>query len=130
MADAKKVRLRAMQTIQKTDADEAPGPSRWLVPGQPSGIFHTTPQRAKKLVAAGYAVELGPDLRKKRKPVADDAPDTDAIPRDFPFRAKLAAAGVNTLSELHEIPDLTVLNGIGDAAVQSILKALGALDEV
>jgi molybdopterin-guanine dinucleotide biosynthesis protein B len=77
MADAKKVRLRAMQTIQKTDADEARGHGRWLVPGHPSGIFHTTPERAEKLVASGHAIELGPDLRKKRKPVADDTPDTD-----------------------------------------------------
>lgn len=130
MADAKKVRLRAMQTIQKTDADEARGHGRWLVPGHPSGIFHTTPERAEKLVASGHAIELGPDLRKKRKPVADDAPDTDTIPRDFPFRSKLAAAGVNTLSELREIPDLTVLNGIGDTSARSILKALVALDEV
>lgn len=132
MADEKKVRLRAMMTIRSTEEDEFtknPLLPTYLVPGSKSAVFHTTPTRAKRLIAQGAAVELSPDNRKKGAPPADDFADEEALPNDFPYRAKLVSGGLNTRTAVREFPDLTKVKGIGDQAASSIQKALNELDQ-
>lgn len=135
MAEEKRVRLRAMETIRRQSVDQSEQTTgihaRWIVPGAGSAVFTTTRERADSLIASGHAVELGPDMRKaakKKPPPKDDKPKEMALPLDFPYRTQLVAAGLKTTDAVATYPDLTQISGIGEAYAERIKKALIDLD--
>lgn len=129
--EEKRVRLRAMTTIRRQSSDESEKQAgisaRWIIPGAGTAVFTTTRDRADHLIAKGYAVELGPDLRKtatKKPPPKDDAPQEQPLPRDFPYRTQLVAAGLTTVDAVATFPDLTEVSGIGEAYAERIKKRI------
>lgn len=54
----------------------------------------------------------------------DEEPTPSPLPDDFPARAWLAKAGVETLSELRAVEDLTDLRGIGEKRAEQIREVI------
>lgn len=49
------------------------------------------------------------------------------LPEDFPWRGKLVDLGIESLTDLQEVEDLTQLPGFGDTRAGQVNKALDAL---
>ena len=69
-----------------------------------AGRVHDVPEsKAKQYIKDGYGT----------KP-------TEVLPKDFPYRKELIAAGIETVDEVKDAKDLTSVKGIGDAAEKQI----------
>ena len=87
------------------------------------------------------ATEGAPDEETDESPAEADADaeaasdedtafeETEGFPEGFPRVSRLENAGVTSLAELHEVDDLTELNGIGSAYAEEISDALDEFDD-
>lgn len=131
----KRYRVRAMKSIRAMEGDEPEGVgyAKYFVPGRASAVFTCSKKRMEQLQDQGAIVVLGDPPKAEAKPSSspsipsDDAP-SDAIPLDFPYRKNLVKAGLKTLSAVREFPDLTEIDGIGEAYAERIQDALDELD--
>lgn len=92
----------------------------WRIPGKPTGLFD---MRESDIIKFAHAIEEV----EMRTPPEETVTAPSAIPDGFPFRKKLAKAGITTLDELTAIEDLTDLSGIGAKSAVEISEALEAL---
>ncbi len=126
---ATEYRVRALKTIRVAAEDEPKYPGigrRWHVPGLPSAKFTCGEERYRNL-RGQHAVAPLEHYEEDDEVETDDAPE--GLPLDFPYRELLVGGGLNTLSDVREMPDLTEINGIGEASAKRIADELAELGD-
>ena len=125
--------VRVMQTVRVAEGDTPKfnGAGKiWHVPGQESAVFQCGRERPNWLLDSGYAVELNKAGQALKLEPAEPDEKPDHLPSEFPYRAKLYAKGLTSLTSLRTYPDLAAESlGLGRAEAETVLAALAVIDE-
>lgn len=84
----------------------------------------------RAIMEAAHSVEFAPMIAEETEEESEEPkPEQKGpLPDDFPGRAALAGAGINTFAQLHKARDskegLTGLTGVGEATATKIEEAL------
>ncbi len=111
MASANTVKMKAIETIKYGDNGEV---------AQPGDTFLTTEASAAQLLELGHATKASGGFA----PSQSGDRTTGPLPDDFPGRAALADAHINTYAQIRKIDDPSTIPGVGEATADKIADAL------
>jgi hypothetical protein len=119
----KEVRMTQMRATQDFPGSTVKPDGTGVV--EKGSVFEVTENDAVQLERLGYAERTGKDTSEPTTATPDAGDLRGQLPEDFPGKAALAEAGINTYGQLRKYTgDLTEISGIGPATAEKIKDAI------